>query len=123
MDTFLSSLPELSERDLLRRLRNAVREANNEMPESVAWASWIELDRRGVGNATGTFISTLKHLHNRRAMGVAELSIDDPHLDEHRLTDDRLLSELWRAYKRCLRDHRTGPAWHLLCEIEERLSA
>lgn len=110
-----------TDRELLRTLRNSGRGASECMPENIAWQAWLELDRRGVPNARSTFISTLKHLHDRRRTGVVELSATDDQPQEHRLVSDPLLAELWRAYKSCLRNNRTGPAWHLLCDIERHI--
>ena len=37
--------------------------------------------------------------------------------------DDALLGELWKAYKRCIRAQRTGPAAQLLNDIAAQLAA
>ena len=34
---------------------------------------------------------------------------------------DSFLADLWKAYKKCIRNNRTGPASQLLKEIEEHL--
>ena len=45
----------------------------------------------------------------------------DPDPEEHKLVDDPMLAELWKAYKRCICAQRTGPAAQLLQNIEDHL--
>lgn len=111
----------MSSRDLVRTLRISASRCGDVMPESVAWHAYLELHKRGHENADELFISALKSLHGRRSMAGSDLSIDDRLIEEHRLTDDALLAELWKAYKKCLKTNRTGPAFQLLKEIEDRL--
>jgi hypothetical protein len=114
----------VSSRDLVRALRvGASRLEEDVMPESVAWRSYHELCRRGYPDAGELFLGALRTLHSRRSMAGSSLSTSDPHSNEHRLTEDALLAELWKAYKRCIRNNRTGPAQQLLREIEDRLAA
>jgi hypothetical protein len=110
-------------RDLVRTLRTGASRCTEVMPESVVWRTYLELNRRGVPEADRLFIGALRSLHSRRSMAGTDLSLNDEHTDEHRLTDDALLGELWRAYKKCIRSHRTGPAFQLLKEIEDRIVA
>ena len=110
-----------SDRELVRVLRTGASRSQDIMPESVVWRTYLELNRRGLPDADQLFIGALRSLHNRRSMAGTDLCIHDEHTDEHRLTDDALLAELWRAYKRCIRSNRTGPAFQLLKEIQDRL--
>ena len=68
------------------------------------------------------FLRAMRTLHRRRCIGVAVLARNDMFPDEHKLTDDPLLSELWKAYKRCICSQRTGPAGQLLQDIEAQIS-
>ena len=88
------------------------------LPESVLWQSFCELRRRGEDDVSKPFLRAMRTLHRRRCMGVAELAMDDAYPDEHKLTDDPMLSELWKAYKRCICGQRNGPAGQLLADIE-----
>ena len=111
-------------RDLIRQMRRgAFREQNASMPESMVWQVYLELRRRGNPEAQDLFISTLKQLHSRRALGAVNLPLRDGSPDEHRLVEDAFLADLWKAYKKCLSMNRTGPAFQLLKDIEERISA
>jgi hypothetical protein len=110
-----------TDRELVRVLRTGASRTKDIMPESVVWRTYLELNRRGLPDADRLFIGALRSLHSRRSMAGTEISIHDEHTNEHRLTDDALLAELWRAYKRCIRSNRTGPAFQLLKEIQERL--
>lgn len=113
-----SSLPS---RDLVRRLRAGLDNDAGPMPESVAWHVFVELRRRGEPDAPRHFITALRALHSRRTIGTSPLPVDDIYVDEHRLVDDPFLADLWKAYKKCIRQHRTGPASQLLRDIEEQL--
>ena len=114
--------PELNSRDLIRTLRTGVRTPPEAvMPESVAWQSFLELRKRGEPNATKLFISALKSLHTRRSFAGSDLFCDDTLPEEHRLADDGYLADLWKAYKKCIRTRRTGPAKVLLRDIEAQL--
>ena len=95
-------------RQLIRRLRRPGDDPQG-MPESTLWQTWLELSRRGEAQATPLFLSSLKALHRRRSVGAAELGVVDPDPNEHRMTDDPYLGELWKAYKRCIAASRTGP--------------
>lgn len=112
-----------SNRELVRTLRTGASRCTEIMPESVVWRTYLELNRRGVPDAERLFIGALRSLHTRRSMAGTDLPMNDEHTDEHRLTDDALLGELWRAYKKCIRSNRTGPAFQLLKEIEDRVVA
>jgi len=91
------------------------------MPESLLWHVYLELRSRGEPQATTYFISSLKTLHRRRTIGAASLPMLDPNPGEHRMSDDPFLAELWRAYKKCIQNNRTGPAAQLLRDIEGQL--
>ena len=113
---------ERNSRELIRTLRTGVRQAPDEvMPESLAWQSFLELKKRGEPDATRLFISALKSLHTRRSFAGNDLFSDDTLPEEHRLADDRYLADLWKAYKKCIRTRRTGPAKVLLRDIEAQL--
>lgn len=112
----------MSDRDLIRNLRAGVNPPDM-MPENVLWHTWVELNRRGMPEANELFIGALKNLHGRRVLSGSSLSTHDGSVDEHRLADDGMLAELWKAYKRCIRNNRTGPASEILKEIEQRLDA
>lgn len=111
----------MSSRELVRTLRVSASRCGDLMPESVAWHAFLELRKRGHDGAESLFVSSLKSLHSRRSMAGSDLSIDDQLIEEHRLAQDGLLAELWKAYKKCLKNNRTGPAFQLLREIEEHL--
>jgi len=91
------------------------------LPESVLWHAYCELRRRGEGDASRAFVRCVKHLHRRRSLGGAYLPTIDTATDEHKLIDDPMVAELWKAYKRCICAQRTGPAAQLLRDIESRL--
>jgi len=107
-------------RELVRDLR-AIPPGEGVLPESVAWQTFLELRKRGEPEATRLFLAAVRNLHNRRSIGAA-LPTDDPLSDEHRLTDDSFLADLWKAYKKCITNNRTGPAGQLLRDMEEHLS-
>jgi len=119
----------LSEVDLtaptphLNRLLRAPPETTDRLPESVCWKVFHELRRRGDPQATGNFVAGLRTLHRRRGLAAATLATVDPDPDEHRLSTDPYLGELWRSYKRLLCAHRTGPAAQILREFETHLQA
>lgn len=108
-------------RELVRDLR-AIPGGHEGLPESIAWQTFIELRKRGEPEATRLFLSAVRNLHTRRCIGGAALPTDDPLPDEHRLTDDSFLADLWKAYKKCITNHRTGPAGQLLRDLEQHLS-
>ena len=112
----------MSSRDLIRTLRVSASRCGEYMPESVAWHAYLELERRGHDGAGELFVASLRSLHARRSMSGSDLSTDDKLIEEHRLTNDQLLSELWKAYKKCIRNNRTGPAHQLIRDIEERIN-
>ena len=91
------------------------------MPESVLWRAYCELRRRGDSGAAHHFIRSMRTLHRRRAMVTTRLSVTDTWPDEHKLVDDTLLGEYWKAYKRCIQAQRTGPAAQLLNDIAAQL--
>ena len=91
------------------------------MPESELWGAYLELSRRGEPRAVPLFLAGLKSLHRRRAIGTGDLSQQDPDPAEHRGAEDPYVGELWKAYKRCISDGRTGPAAQLLRDLEETL--
>ena len=110
-------------RTLVRLLRNQPDQlgAENILPESVLWHIYCELRRRGEDGAEQHFLRSMRHLHQRRSLGGTVLPSTDTDPDEHKLVDDPMLAELWKAYKRCICAQRTGPAAQLLRDIESRL--
>ena len=115
----LSAEPSRALRRLLRGQPEG--EAGPHLPESVLWSTFLELRSRGEEDATGAFLRSVKQLHRRRTMGSPSLPSVDTRQDEHKLVEDNMLGELWKAYKRCICAHRTGPASQLLRDIELRL--
>lgn len=113
------SVPTRELRRTLRRGKPAGEQVG--MPESGAWKIFIELRRREEEDANAMFLRRLRSLHGLRSIAGSALSCDDPDPDEHRLVDDDFLANLWKAYKKCIRLNRTGPASQLLRDIEERL--
>ncbi len=109
-------------RDLVRLLKVPPQIANA-LPESVLWRVFIELRRRGEPQAAACFITGLRALHRRRTLSASDLPRTDHDPDEHRLTEDPYLAELWRSYKRCLCANRTGPAAQILREVEQQVQA
>jgi hypothetical protein len=112
---------ELTSRELVRRLSSAQFDSATALPESLAWQAYLELKRRGQPEAGRLFVRAVRALHTRRCNVGSSLPTQDTHLDEHRLTEDPLLGDLWKAYKRCISAHRPGPADALLRDIEERV--
>jgi len=110
-----------SSRELVRNLR-AIPTGEGILPESVAWQTFIELRRRGEPDACRLFMSAVRSLHSRRCIAGVGLPTRDALPDEHRLTDDSFLADLWKAYKKCITNHRTGPASQLLRDMEEHLA-
>ena len=112
-----------SSRELKRQLRRSVsvEQGMDVLPESVAWQSFLELQRREEPDAANLFIGALKNLHSRRSIAGVVLPTDDGLPDEHRLAADAFLGDLWKAYKKCISNNRTGPASLLLRDIEEQL--
>ncbi|MEN0062814.1 MAG: hypothetical protein AAGA48_11735 [Myxococcota bacterium] len=108
-------------RDLIRQIR-VIRTDDGTLPESVAWQTFLELERRGEPEAVRLFLSAVKNLHSRRCIAGVDLPTTDPNPDEHRLTEDTFLADLWKAYKKCIRNNRTGPARQLLADMEEHLA-
>lgn len=111
----------MTSRDLVRTLRVSASRCGEWMPESVVWHAYLELRKREHENSQELFISALRSLLSRRSVAGSDLSIADTLIEEHRLAEDPLLSELWKAYKKCIKNHRTGPAGQLLKEIEDHL--
>jgi hypothetical protein len=111
----------LPSRELVRTLRAGYARYEESLPESQAWQTWIELHKRGEPEASRLFIVALRTLHTRRQMAGSSLPMLDIHTDEHRLVSDSMLGELWKAYKKCIRNNRTGPAGEILKEIEQRI--
>ncbi|MEQ1500580.1 MAG: hypothetical protein ABMB14_00045 [Myxococcota bacterium] len=109
-----------SSRELVRNLR-AIPTGEGVLPESVAWQTFIELRKRGEPEASRLFMSAVRSLHSRRCIAGVALPCDDTVPDEHRLTDDAFLADLWKAYKKCITNHRTGPASQLLRDMAEHL--
>ncbi len=121
-----NNIPDTSSRQLIRFLRIQPDRVfdSAQLPESILWQIYCELRRRGEKDAADQhFIRSVQKLHRRRALGRVELSVDDPSPDEHKLVDDPMLSELWKAYKRCICSRRTGPAGQLLRDIEAQLKS
>lgn len=115
--------PEIESRELARRLRSGLVDDADEgvLPESRAWRLFLELRRRGEPDAARMLVSALRVLHTRRSMAGAALPTDDAQTDEHRLIEDPFAGELWKAYKKCIRTQRTGPAAQLLRDLEVHL--
>jgi hypothetical protein len=112
-----------SSRELIRQLRTgSSSEGEGVLPESVAWHVYLELRKRQEPRAEHLFIHTLRHLHSRRSLAGTVLPVDDHLPDEHRMSDDPFLADLWKAYKKCIRFNRTGPASQLLRDIEEQIN-
>lgn len=110
-------------RTLVRMLRTQPDQmgADDVLPESVLWHVYCELRRRGEDDVDRHFVRSMKHLHRRRSLGSVELPSTDTAPQEHKLIDDPMVAELWKAYKRCICAQRTGPALQLLRDIESRL--
>lgn len=111
----------MTSRELIRNLRSTMK-VDGCLPESVAWQTFVELRRRGEPTANKLFIGTLQNLHSRRCIAGMDLPCNDHLIDEHRLVEDPFLSDLWKAYKKCIKNNRTGPAQQLLRDIEERIN-
>jgi hypothetical protein len=111
-------------RDLFRVLRTQPdqRAGTDTLPESVLWHAYCELRKRGEDKASNHFVRSMRTLHRRRSLGAVTLPTADPDPVEHKLVDDPLLAELWKAYKRCICSQRTGPAAQLLRDIEDRIA-
>lgn len=121
MTSFLD--PAIESREIARRLRSGqVGDGDpGTLPESQAWRMFLELRRRGDPNAGRLFVSALRTLHTRRSMAGTDLPTDDVQIDEHRWIEDPFAAELWKAYKKCIRSQRTGPAAQLLRDLEVHL--
>jgi hypothetical protein len=114
--------PSAPSRQLLQVLRHLPSgQADGPLPESVLWRAYCELRRRGEAGAEAHFLRTTRALLRRRSMGVTDLPTLDVDPDEHKLVDDAFLGELWKAYKRCITQQRTGPAAQLLRDIEAQI--
>lgn len=116
--------PQTPSRHLIRMLRRQpdVNGTDELLPESVLWQAYCELRRRGEDSAGDHFLRSVRKLHRRRSMGTTDLPVVDQQTTEHRQVDDPMLSELWKAYKRCICSHRTGPAAQLLNDIEAQIT-
>ncbi len=120
MEVIASIDTSAASRDIIRALRTGLRDRGHDvLPESVAWHLFIELRRRGEPTAGDLFVQALKSLHTRRSIAGSQLPNDDNLPDEHRLIEDVYLGDLWKAYKKCIRMQRTGPASQLLRDIED----
>ena len=108
-------------RSLMQLLRRGV-DDDGVLPESVAWQVFIELKKRGEPRAARLFVGALRSLHSRRSLAGATLPVTDSCRDEHRLSDDPFLADLWKAYKKCIEYRRTGPMSQLLRDIETQVS-
>lgn len=111
-----------SSRELLRNLRS-IQTGDGVLPESIAWQTFVELRRRGEPDVHKLFLTAVRSLYARRCIAGTALPLDDVSPDEHRLTDDTFLAEMWKAYKKCITNRRTGPASQLLRDMEEHLAA
>lgn len=109
-------------RELIRHLR-VVSGRGETLPENKVWQTFIELRKRGEPTATKLFLGAVRNLHSRRCVSGTMLPIDDGAVDEHKLADDSYLGDLWKAYKKCIRNQRTGPAGQLLRDLERHLEA
>ena len=116
-------------REILRRMRrvpvlDGVDEVVGQeswMPEAVLWGVYCELRGRGEPRSSVEFLGALKTLHRRRSIGAAAIPFHDPDTHDHELVDDPFLGELWKAYKKCIRRNRTGPAAQLMRDIEGQI--
>jgi len=118
--------PQASTRELLRELRHrSTRLADPAtcLPESNLWQIYCVVRSRGEARANDVFVGALKSLHRRRSEEACTLPCTDTAPREHKLVDDPMLAELWRAYKRCICAKRVGPASQLLSDIESQLAA
>ncbi len=109
-------------RELVRNLR-APRPEPGVLPESVVWQTYIELRRRREPEAAKLFLTAVKALHSRRCIAGVDLPTSDSLPDEHRLVEDAFLADLWKAYKKCIKNHRTGPAGQLIRDMELHLDS
>lgn len=91
------------------------------MPESLAWHVFLELRKRGEPDAGRLFVQALRSLHSRRTIAGVNLGTCEVDVDEHRLAEDAFLADLWKAYKKCIRTQKTGPASQLLRDIEAQI--
>ncbi|MBN1336088.1 MAG: hypothetical protein JXB39_09020 [Deltaproteobacteria bacterium] len=115
---------ESSSRDLVRILRvHALGPVAGTMPEADVWRIYCELRRRRSEKAGASLVEALHQLHDRRLTGPPSTLPDDPAPQDHRWVDDAFLGELWRAYKRCIRQGRLGPARQILRDLEAHLTA
>jgi hypothetical protein len=113
---------EPSSRDLIRLLRvRALGPLAGAMPEIEVWRIYCELRRRKFENAGVPLVDALRMLHERRMIGLVALAPHDPSPEDHRWVDDPFLGELWKAYKRCIRQGRPGPARQILRDLEAHL--
>jgi len=113
---------EPSSRDLVRLLRGrALGPLAGAMPEVEVWRIYCELRRRNCENAGAPLVNALRMLHDRRTIGLVALVPDDPAPEDHKWVDDPFLGELWKAYKRCIRQGRPGPARQILRDLENHL--
>ncbi len=111
-------------RQLLRVLRNQPDRGERPppgLPESVLWLTYCELRKRGAKGAEHHFLRSTRELLRRRAMGTLQIPCADTSPQEHKLIDDPMIGELWKAYKRCISAQRTGPAGQLLRDIEAQM--
>ena len=108
-------------RELIRNLRVTQSPGEDVLPESLAWHTFLELRKRGEPGCERLFISALRNLHSRRCIAGVDLPTGDRLPNEHRMVDDGFLADLWKAYKKCIKNNRTGPASQLLRDIEERI--
>ena len=106
---------------LLRTQPDLFTEHDGVLPESVLWRAFCELRRRGESSAEECFVRSMRTLHGRRSLSGVTLPTADLDPDEHKLVDDPMLSELWKAYKKAICSQRTGPAAQLLKDIEAQI--
>jgi len=118
---FDSSTPSRQLMRLLRLQPDRIPGAEALLPESVLWQIYCELRARGERSADRCFLRSLKQLQRRRTLSGMHLPITDTDPSEHKRVDDPMLSEVWKAYKRCICSERPGQAGHLLRDIEAQL--
>lgn len=113
-----------STRDLVRLMRTLPSRAAGPgpLPESTVWQAYVELRRRGEPRAEAIFLRAVHTLHRRRSFRDNPLPLVDDAPQEHKLVEDPMLGELWKAYKRCICGRRMGPAAQLLRDIETHLT-
>ena len=118
---FDSSTPSRQLIRLLRLQPDRIPGVEAFLPESVLWRIYCELRARGEHDAERHFLRSLKQLQRRRTLSGMHIPSTDTDSSEHKLVDDPMLAEVWKAYKRCICSERPGQAGRLLRDLEEQL--